>query len=137
MSDGGVGLATEWELREVIDHCISLMVAHHEDDGMPEAETLMAAEMLTIAAWVEGMDLAGGDTDRLILEPIEDELVARYGLEAGGRLSAEFIEAFEDAGCRLYAEAVGTFEGVRGRSLPPSLLMGYGSPMDRGGRSGR
>jgi hypothetical protein len=112
MSNGGVGVATEWELREVIDRCISLIVAHYEDDGMPGAETMMAAEMLTVAAWVEGMDLAGGDTDRLILGPIEDELVARYGLETGGRLSAEFIEAFEEAGCRLYAEAVGSSEGV-------------------------
>ena len=105
-------VATEWELREVIDRCISLMVAHHEGDRMPEAEAMMAAEMETIAAWVEGMDLGCGDTDRLILEPIEDELVARYGSEAGGRLYADFIEAFEEAGCRLYAEAVGAFEGV-------------------------
>lgn len=105
-------MATQWELREVIDHCIILMVAHHEDDGMPEAEARMAAEMLTIAAWVEGMALAGGDTDRLILEPIEDELVARYGLETGGRLHAEFLAAFEEAGCRLYAESVGVSGGV-------------------------
>ncbi len=77
---------------------------------------MMAAEMLTIAAWVEGMDLGGGDTDRLILGPIEGELVDRYGIEAGGRLYAEFIAAFEEAGCRLYAEAVGAFEGV------PSLI---------------
>jgi hypothetical protein len=112
MSDGGVGLATEWEIRGVIDRCIALMVAHHEDDGMPGAETRTAAEMLTIAARVEGMDLGCGDTDRLILEPIEGELVTRYGLEAGGRLHAEFIDAFEEAGCRLYAEAVGAFEGV-------------------------
>jgi hypothetical protein len=88
------------------------MVAHHEDDGMPGAETVMAAEMRTIAAWVEGMDLGGGDTDRLILEPIEDELVARYGPEAGGGLAAEFLEAFEEAGGRLYAESVGASEGV-------------------------
>ena len=79
---------------------------------MPEAGPMRAAEMETIAAWVEGMDLGGGDTDRLILGPIEDELVARHGPEAGGGLSAEFIEAFEEAGCRLYAEAVGAFEGV-------------------------
>ena len=79
---------------------------------MPEAEALMAAEMETIAASVEGMDLGCGDTDRLILEPIEGELVARYGPEAGGRLHAEFIEALEEAGCRLYAETVGAFEGV-------------------------
>jgi hypothetical protein len=105
-------VATAWELREVIDRCISLMVAPHEDDGMPGADTVMAAEMLTIAAWVEGMDLGGGDTDRLILEPIEDELVARHGPEAGADLSAEFIEAFEEAGGRLYAESVGACEGV-------------------------
>ena len=105
-------MTTEWELREVIDRCISLMVAHHEDDGIPEAEAMIAAEMETIAARVEGMDLGGGDTDRLILEPIEGELVARYGSETGVRLYAEFIEALEQAGCRLYAEAVGAFEGV-------------------------
>jgi hypothetical protein len=99
-------------MRGVIDRCIALMVAHHENDGMPEAEAMRAAEMLTIAAWVEGMDLGCGDTDRLILGPIEGELVARYGPETGGRLHAEFIEAFEEAGCRLYAEAVGAFEGV-------------------------
>ena len=79
---------------------------------MPEAGAMMAAEMETIAAWVEGMDLGGGDTDRLILGPIEGELIARYGLETGGRLSGEFLAAFEEAGCRLYAEAVGAFEGV-------------------------
>jgi hypothetical protein len=112
MSDGGDGVATEWELREVIDRCISLMVAHHEDEGMPEAEAMRAAEMEAIAAWVEGMDLRSGDTDRLILEPIEGELVARYGMATGGRLHAEFIEALEEAGCRLYTEAVGAFEGV-------------------------
>jgi hypothetical protein len=105
-------LATEWELRGVIDRGIALMVAHHEDGGMPGAETRMAAEMLTIAVWVEGMDLGGGDTDRLILGPIEGELVARYGPEAGRRLHAAFIEAFEEAGLRLYAEAVGASEGV-------------------------
>jgi hypothetical protein len=105
-------VATEWELREVIDRCISLMVAHHEGDGMPETEAMMAAEMETIAAWVEGIDLGCGDTDRLILEPIEGELVARYGSETGGRLYAEFIEALEEAGCRLYAVTVGAFEGV-------------------------
>ena len=79
---------------------------------MPGAEALMAAEMETIAAWVEGMDLGCGDTDRLILEPIEGELVARYGWETGDRLFTEFIEAIEGAGCRLYAEAVGASEGV-------------------------
>jgi hypothetical protein len=105
-------VAGEWELREVIDRCIRLVVAHHEDDGMPEAEPMMAAEMEIIAAWVEGMDLGCGDTDRLILEPIEGELVNRYGPEPGDRLHAEFIEAFEEAGCRLYAEAVGASEGV-------------------------
>jgi hypothetical protein len=88
------------------------MVAHHEDDGTPGAGAMRAAEMETIAAWVEGMDLGCGDTDRLILEPVEGELVARYGPETGGRLNAEFIEAFEEAGCRLYAEAVGASEGV-------------------------
>jgi hypothetical protein len=105
-------VATEWELQEVIDRCISLVVAHHEDDGMPEVEAMRAAEMETIAAWIEGMDLRGGDTDRLILEPIEGELVARYGVKTGGRLHAEFIEALEEAGCRLYTEAVGAFEGL-------------------------
>src|SRR6516165_6824599 len=112
MSDGGVGVATECELREAIDRCISLIVAHHEDDRMPEAEAMMAAQMEAIAAWVEGMDLGCGDTDRLILEPIEGELVARYGPETAGRLHAEFIEAFEEAGCRLYAEAVGASGGL-------------------------
>jgi hypothetical protein len=112
MSDGGVEVAAEWELREAIDRCISLVVAHHEDDGMPEAGAMRAAEMEAIAARVEGLDLGCGDTDRLILEPIEDELVARYGPEAGGGLHAEFLAAFEEAGCRLYAEAVGAFEGV-------------------------
>jgi hypothetical protein len=58
------------------------------------------------------MDLGCGDTDRLILGPIEGELVARYGPETGGRLHAEFIGVFEEAGCRLYAEAVGASEGV-------------------------
>jgi hypothetical protein len=58
------------------------------------------------------MDLGGGDTDRLILEPIEDELVARYGPAAGGGLSAAFLEAFEGAGGRLYAESVGACESV-------------------------
>ena len=79
---------------------------------MPEAEATRAAEMEAIAAWVEGMDLGSGDTDRLILGRIEGELIARYGVETGGRLSAEFLAAFEEAGCRLYAEAVGAFEGV-------------------------
>ncbi len=78
---------------------------------MPESEAMMAAEMESIAAWVEGMDLGCGDTDRLILGPIEGEWVARYGPETGARFHAEFIEAFEEAGCRLYAEAVGAFEG--------------------------
>ena len=105
-------MATESELREVIDRSISLVVAHHEDAGMPEAEAMRAAEMEIIAAWVEGMDLGCGDTDRLILGPIEGGLVARYGPETGGRLHAEFIEALEEAGCRLYTEAVGAFEGL-------------------------
>src|SRR5262249_61117687 len=100
MSDGGVGVATEWELREVIDRCISLIVAHHEDDGMPEAEAMMAAQMETIAAWVEGMDLGCGDTDRLILEPIEGKRGAPYGWEAGGRLRAGGVEAVGESASR-------------------------------------
>lgn len=96
----------------MIDRCIFIISVHDENVEMPDEDETLAAEMLAVAADVEEMELGCGEADRLFLEPVESGLIARYGPDEGRRLYAEFMEAFEEAGCSLYAEATGAFAGV-------------------------
>jgi hypothetical protein len=92
---GGRAAAIERQAQEIIARCISILVAYHNGERTPEATAMMAAKVQAVAIWVDELDFSIGETDEQVLRPVEAELLARYGHEAGVRISREFLEAFE------------------------------------------
>jgi hypothetical protein len=95
--DGVAGRAAtiERQAREVIARCISILVAYHNGERTPDATAMMATKVQAVAIWVDELDLSVDETDEQVLRPVEAELLARYGHEAGVRISREFLDAFE------------------------------------------
>ena len=87
---------TERQLQETVARCVSIMVYFHNDpERTPKTKERMVAEVQVVAGWVAEMGLKPGQTDELILRPVEAELFARYGHELGLRLNRMFLEAID------------------------------------------
>ncbi len=88
-------LSTERQVQEIITHCTSILVAYHNGERTPEATAMMVTKVQAVAIWVDELDFSIGETDEQVLRPVEAQLLARYGHEAGVRISLEFLDAFE------------------------------------------
>ena len=88
-------MATDRQFQEVVARCVSVMVFYHNDEKTPKARATMVAEVQTVVGFFRELGLGVREVDEHIMTPVEAELVARYGREAGGSLNAEFVRAFE------------------------------------------
>jgi hypothetical protein len=92
---GARALVTERQAQEIVARCISVLVAYHNGERTPEATAMMVVKVQAVAVWVDELGFSIGETDEHVLRPVEAELLARYGHEAGVRISREFLDAFE------------------------------------------
>jgi hypothetical protein len=99
--EGGRDVAIEDPLREAAARCLSVLLRYRNGDRTAATQGMMIAEIETIVGWLKELDLPPGVTETGVLQPVEEYLLARYGHEAGLRLNAEFVEAFEMAGMDL------------------------------------
>ena len=88
-------MSIEREARELVARCVSIMVCHLYSERTPEADDGMRADVRAVAACAAGLGDGPFDVEGLILRPVEDELLARFGHEAGVRLNGVFRDAFE------------------------------------------
>jgi hypothetical protein len=84
-------MATERQVQETIARCVSIAVYYHNC----EMTAKMAVEFRAVAHEVKGWGSTPKDTEERILRPVEAELIARYGTEAGRRLHAEVLKGFK------------------------------------------
>jgi hypothetical protein len=89
------GMATERQIQETIARCVSIAVFYQSGEMTTKARALMAAEFQAVAAGANGSGLSGKIAEDRILRPVEAELVARYGPEAGRSLHAEVVRGFK------------------------------------------
>jgi hypothetical protein len=85
-------------VQEAVARFFSILVEYHDAVRTPAARSQMVAEVRAVVEGIVVMGLGIGETDSLVLRPVEAELLARYGPEVGTRINAEFVEAFEGWG---------------------------------------
>jgi hypothetical protein len=88
-------MLTERQMQKAIEFCTATMHRYQAGRRMRHASIEMIAETQAHASWI--LNFAGqspSDTDH-ILRSVEDELVSRYGRDVGGRLTSEFLQAFD------------------------------------------
>jgi hypothetical protein len=69
------------------------MVFYHNSERTPGSLGLMRSEIRDVAGMIAAMVRPDEDPDQ-VNYPVEVELMARYGHEAGPGLFADFLEAF-------------------------------------------
>jgi hypothetical protein len=97
-------MSTERQIQETIDRSISLMVYFHNGNQAESAMDRMVAEIELLAAWVVE-ELHPPHNLDVIIGGVEAELVARYGNEAGHRLTREFAKILHEATARFVPSA--------------------------------
>ena len=90
-------MATERDARELIDRCVSCMVNYYNSKAAPDASSAMVSEIQLIPGLVAALGLNGDDANDRVIRRVENELVARFGHEAGWRLFNEFTAAYDSA----------------------------------------
>lgn len=91
----GSGMTTDRQFREIISRCVSTMVFYHDSVRSCEVVRWVLQEVRDIAVEVADLGLEGEEAYQLILRPVEDDLIRRYGHEVGPRISGRFIDEFE------------------------------------------
>jgi hypothetical protein len=84
---------TDREVQETIARCVSALVFYRNSKKTRVVEEQLDADAGVLAAWVKQAGLTARDVDALVLGPLEAELVARFGAEAGGGLCGVFVKA--------------------------------------------
>jgi hypothetical protein len=88
-------MATERQIQETIARCVSCMDFYVNSYETRWSRAVMSAEIQTVASLVTQWGWSSQATDDSILGPVQAELIARYGPEAGGILNTEFVGAFQ------------------------------------------
>ncbi len=103
----------ERKIRDAVGRCVSVMARYH-DERTELSKALMASELECLASWATGgLGLPAGDLGEII-GPVEAELRARFGAEAGARLALEFAATF-----LLAAALPGPRQPMSGPDGPP------------------
>jgi hypothetical protein len=89
-----IAMVTERQVEETVARCVSCMVFYVNSGKTRQSKGLMTAEIQAAARLVAQWGLIGKTAEDSFLRPVDAELVARYGLVDGRKLSGEFAEAF-------------------------------------------
>ena len=90
-------MATERQVQETISKCVSTIVYYHNEERSTAADEWVVADVRAITRLVRDLGFSDLGVARRILQPVEGELIDRYGHEVGARLFAKFADAFEDS----------------------------------------
>ena len=88
-------MATERQVEEAVARCVATMVLYHNEGRTRSSTLAMKAEVRATAAHVSGLGVTGAQSGERVFLPVEAELIARYGPEAGRRLHREFVRAYD------------------------------------------
>ncbi len=91
-------MATERQIQEAVALGVSALVCYHNSVPSPKATKQMVVDVRRLAGIVERLGLNAAEVEKLIVRPLEGELLDRYGSEEGFRLLGEFTDAFGGAG---------------------------------------
>ena len=86
---------TDRQFQEIVARCVSTMVYHHNCERSHRNDAQLIAEVQDIAGSVKEEVTDATEVTARIVRPVDAELTARYGPEAGTRLFQRFIEAFD------------------------------------------
>jgi hypothetical protein len=98
-------MATERQIQEMIARCVSIAVFYHNGEMTPKTRASRASEFRTVAAELKRWGLSRGAMEGRILRPLEAELIARYGTEAGRGHYVEVLKGFEEPAVPLLCPA--------------------------------
>jgi hypothetical protein len=76
------------------NRCLAVMSRSVQEGNTPEATLAMRSEILEIAREASHWNLGCETKARLLLRPMEEALVDRYGSHLGRRLYWDFVEGF-------------------------------------------
>lgn len=89
-----VSAGVDRALEETVARCVGIVVYHH-NERTSRASGAMASEVRAAVGWLTATGLGIDAIDRRVVGPVESELIARYGPEAGCRLYQEFVRSFD------------------------------------------
>ncbi len=101
-------MTSEREIQEMIARCVSLMVYYWKVGRSRKEHARMIAEAQEIARWARKSDLWKARLVEEFLQPLEAELIVRFGRVVGSRLNSAFVRAFESSGKQDRSPSVGT-----------------------------
>jgi hypothetical protein len=90
-------MMTDREIREAAARCVSIAVFYHNSPKTSGAEKLFEDDIRSVARWARQGALDEQESERRLLRPLRSELIARYGVEIGSSLRADFLAAYRDA----------------------------------------
>lgn len=91
----------EDQLRAATARLMSILRRYLLGERTAQSSTLMALEIELVVGYLLELDLPDGVAQDYVLAPVADYLMVRHGPEAGARLNAEFVAAFEAVGMSL------------------------------------
>jgi len=89
-------MATAREFEELTARCVSIMVAYHGAGKSPQTTAEMLGEVKCVAREAMSLGHRAPDIVSRVLQPVESELLLRYGPELGVRITGVFLDAFEE-----------------------------------------
>lgn len=95
IEDRGEPIRIDDRLQDATARCLAILLRYRNGERTDATRALMVAEIETVVGWLMELKLPPGTAEYGVLRPVESYLLARFGHEAGLRLNAEFVEAFE------------------------------------------
>ena len=87
-------MASEREVQETIARCVAIAVYYHGAARTGETSDRMTSEVRANALRLGEMGVSATDARSRIVEPVRQELVARFGPAEGAKIAREFAAAF-------------------------------------------
>ena len=91
----GGNISIERALSETVARCVRIVVYYYNVERTGRSRRVMSTEIRAAVGWLADSGLDGGALDGGVVDPVEGELVARFGHELGSRLNREFVRAFD------------------------------------------
>ena len=88
-------ISVERALCETVARCVGIIVYYHNAERTARSGRRVASEIREAVGWLADAGLDHRAMDDKVIEPVEGELMARYGHELGFRLNREFVRAFD------------------------------------------
>ena len=91
----GGNISIERALSETVARCVGIVVYYYNVERTGRSRRVMSSEIRAAVGWLADSGLDGRALDGVVVDPVEEELIARFGHEVGFRLNREFVRAFD------------------------------------------